>query len=59
MSIPLKLIEVRDQTQRKQSSTPKPQSEFSANVWVLKPYIMILSFDDNGYLHVFLTVQTF
>lgn len=32
LSITLKLIDVREQTQRKQSSKPKPLSEFSASV---------------------------
>lgn len=40
VSIPLNLTDVRDQTQRKQSSTPKPQSEFSANVWVFRSFLL-------------------
>lgn len=33
LSITFNSIDVREQTQRKQSSKPKPQSEFSAETW--------------------------
>lgn len=40
-SAPLNWKDVSNQTQRKQSSTPKPQSEFSANVWASDPFNLV------------------
>lgn len=49
LSVTIKLIHVREQTQRKQTSKPKAQSEFSTNVgvkslrYLSKHYLMCVS----------------